>query len=127
MGLTSGAFELMMIAGAAAALGCVVWAWPAMAGRRARDLAGRAGLIVVSQALVVAAFLTCLNGYFGFFGSWSELVGPGRERPVSAVLAGGAGPGSAAPGSRDKGRPGSACTRSAAAPTAGAPPWPGGC
>ncbi len=60
--------------------------WPA----GGRDLAGRAGLIAVSQALAVAAFLACLNGYFGFFGSWSELVGPGRERPVTGVLAGGA-------------------------------------
>jgi hypothetical protein len=90
MGLTSGAFELLMIAAAVAVLGCVVWAWPAVAGLRVRDLAGRAGLLVVSQALAVAAFLTCLNGYFGFFGSWSELVGPGRERPVTGVLAGGA-------------------------------------
>jgi enterochelin esterase-like enzyme len=97
MGLTSGTFEALMICAAGAALAGAVWAWPRVRGHRAADLAGRAGLLAGSQIVVVAAFLTCLNGYFGFFGSWSELLGtshPAAPHPstAAAVAAGHRGP-----------------------------------
>jgi enterochelin esterase-like enzyme len=85
MGLTSGLFEALMIGLAAAALVGVVWLWPRVAGRRVVDMTSRAGLLAGSQLLVIAAFLTCLNGYFGFYGSWAQLIGPGRPAPAPAT------------------------------------------
>ena len=85
MGLTSGLFISLLVLAAVGALAATVWLWPQAAGRRIRDLAARLGLLVMCQALVVAAFLAFLNGYFSFFGSWSELIGSGT--PISAQAA----------------------------------------
>jgi S-formylglutathione hydrolase FrmB len=84
MGLTSGVFISLIMIAAAGSLAATVWLWPSVAGRRIRDLAARLGLLVLCQALVIAAFLAFLNGYFSFFGSWSELVGSGL--PLSARI-----------------------------------------
>jgi len=90
MGLTSGSFLVVTIIVAVGWIAIVVVVWPRLArqpdsrqgskGRRAAgllagQLAGRAGLLLASQALVLAAFLIWLNGYFSFYGSWSELFG----------------------------------------------------
>jgi enterochelin esterase-like enzyme len=83
VGLTSGAFQVLMICVAAAGLAGVVWAWPRAGGRSGRHLAGRLGLLAGSQLLVVTAFLTCLNGYFGFISTWSQLFGTDRQ-PIAA-------------------------------------------
>ncbi|HEX5293982.1 MAG TPA: alpha/beta hydrolase-fold protein [Streptosporangiaceae bacterium] len=90
--MTSGAFEVLMTCVAIAGLAAVVWAWPRAGGHSGRHLAGRAGLLVGSQLLVVTAFLAGLNGYFGFIGSWSQLFGAGRQ-PIAA-----SGPGRASAG-----------------------------
>ena len=87
MGLTSGWFLAVMIGAAVGWIAATVLVWPRLA-RRVRPwagrprafrlaarLAGRAGLLVGSQVLVLAAFLVWLNSYFAFYGSWSELVG----------------------------------------------------
>lgn len=87
MGLTSGAVQVLMICVAVAGLAGVVWAWPRVGGRRGRHLAGRLGLLAGSQILVVTAFLTCLNGYFGFVSTWSQLFGTDRQ-PMAASPAG---------------------------------------
>jgi hypothetical protein len=97
VGLTSGAFQVLMICVAAAGLAAVVWAWPRVGGQGGRHLAGRIGLLAGSQLLVITAFLAGLNGYFGFVGTWSELFG--TERPPAA--ASGTGPAAAsAPAAR---------------------------
>ena len=87
MGLTSGAFLLVMVGAALGWIAATAAAWPRLArrsawptnwtgaGRLAGRLAGRAGLLVGSQVLVLAAVLVWLNSYFAFFGSWSELFG----------------------------------------------------
>ena len=85
MGLTSGLFTSLIVLTAVGSLAATVWLWPRVAGRRIRDLGARLGLLVLCQALVIAAFLAFLNGYFSFFGSWSELVGSGA--PLSARIA----------------------------------------
>ncbi len=85
MGLTSGLFISLIVITAVGSLAATVWLWPRVAGRRIRDLGARLGLLVLCQALVIAAFLAFLNGYFSFFGSWSELVGSGA--PLSAQIA----------------------------------------
>jgi len=85
MGLDSGWFEILMIVAAVASVAGVVAAWPRITGRRATHLAARLGLIAGSQLLVIAAFLVCLNGYFGFYGSWTQLLG-GASPPTVAGL-----------------------------------------
>jgi Putative esterase len=100
MGLTSGWFLAVMIGAAISWVTATVLAWPRLArqpscagpggrppgtprwragragaGRFAAGLAGRAGLLVGGQALVLVAFLVWLNSYFAFYGSWSELLG----------------------------------------------------
>jgi enterochelin esterase-like enzyme len=87
MGLTSGWFLLVMVGAAVGWIAATAAVWPRLvrqprrhaarrdAKRLAVRLAGRAGLLVCSQALVLAAFLVWLNSYFSFYGSWSELLG----------------------------------------------------
>lgn len=87
MGLTSGWFLVVVIWAAAGWVAATVLVWPRLTGqpgswtgragrsRLAARLAGRAGLLVCSQFLALAAFLVWLNSYFAFFASWSELVG----------------------------------------------------
>jgi enterochelin esterase-like enzyme len=87
VGLTSGAFAVLMFVLAGAGLAAVVVCWPVAARGRVRDVAARLVLIGVSQALVIAAFLVWLNGYFGFYGSWSELLGSGTPRLVGVARA----------------------------------------
>jgi S-formylglutathione hydrolase FrmB len=90
MGLTSGTFTWLMIAVALASLAVTVWLWPRFARQRIGEIAGRLGLIAACQLLVISAILVYLNGYFGFFGSWSALFGGGQAAPA-------AGAGTAAP------------------------------
>ncbi len=77
MGLTSGAFGVLMFALAVAGIAAAVWLWPRVAGRRFWHLGARVGMIIGSEVLVIAAFLVLLNGYFSFYASWSQLLGSG--------------------------------------------------
>jgi dienelactone hydrolase len=52
-------------------------------------------LVVTSQVLVIAAFLVFVNGYFGFYSSWSQLLGSGTAQTYgfrTAQVARAAGP-----------------------------------
>jgi Putative esterase len=93
MGLTSGSLLLLMFGGAVAGIASTILLWPYAAKRRVGAVAARVGMIVVSQVLVIAAFLVLLNGYFGFYASWSELLGKGAATQalgsVKAASAGG--------------------------------------
>jgi enterochelin esterase-like enzyme len=89
MGLTSGAFEFVMLAIGVAGIAGVVWIWPRLAGRRIYHLAARLLLLVVSEVLVIAAFLVVLNSYFSFYGSWSQLLGSGSTPVIGTVSSGG--------------------------------------
>ena len=77
MGLTSGAFGVLMFALAVAGIAATVWFWPRAAGHRLWHLGARVGMIIGSEVLVIAAFLVLLNGYFSFYASWSQLLGSG--------------------------------------------------
>ncbi len=101
MGLTSGWFLVAMIAAAAGWIAATVLVWPHLARRSgprsggpipgvlAARLAGRAGMLVGSQVLVLVAVLVWLNSYFAFYNSWSQLVGHGppvkSAAPAKAV------------------------------------------
>jgi enterochelin esterase-like enzyme len=85
MGLTSTLFLSLMVAAAVSSLAVIVWLWPRAAGHRLPDLGARLGMIAVSQALVITAFLACLNGYFSFYGSWSALFGIGTPQVLQVA------------------------------------------
>jgi enterochelin esterase-like enzyme len=87
MGLTSGAFTILMFVVAGAGLGFVVVCWPLAASDRIGDVAARLVMVTASQLLVIAAFLVYLNGYFGFYESWSQLLGSGSARIVGVARA----------------------------------------
>jgi enterochelin esterase-like enzyme len=61
-----------------------VWIWPRLARHGVVQIAGRLGLIIVSQVLVAAAALTAINDSLYFFGSWYSLVGVGSS-PQAAL------------------------------------------
>jgi enterochelin esterase-like enzyme len=81
MGLTSVPFMSLMVAVAVGSLASIVWLWPRPDGGRLARIGARLGLIALSQMLVIAAILACLNGYFSFYGSWSTLLGTAASRP----------------------------------------------
>jgi S-formylglutathione hydrolase FrmB len=85
MGLTGGFFIGLMIAAALASVAVTVWLWPRLATQRIAVIVGRLGLIAASQLLVISAILFLLNGYLGFFGSWSALFGGGSAAPAAAA------------------------------------------
>ena len=85
MGLTSGFFIGLTIAAALASVAVTVWLWPRLASQRVAVIAGRLGLIAASQLLAICAILFILNGYLGFFPSWSALFGDGSAAPAAAT------------------------------------------
>ncbi len=88
MGLTSGLFGWLTIIAAVGFGALTVWLWPRLARQRPTRIASRAGLVIGGQALVLIAVVTLLNDSFGFFGSWSELLGSGTVRQVWTAGAG---------------------------------------
>jgi enterochelin esterase-like enzyme len=93
MALTSGLLLALAAAAAAGSVAATVWAWPRLARRRPAYLAARLAVVVVSELLVIAAFLIWLNGYFSFYTTWAQLPGAGtgnRAVPVSRAAAVGA-------------------------------------
>jgi enterochelin esterase-like enzyme len=85
MGLTSGTLLLVAVVAAAGSLVAIVWAWPRLARRRPAYLAARLAAIVVSQLLVITAFLIWLNSYFSFYATWAQLPGAGAGTQPAVV------------------------------------------
>jgi S-formylglutathione hydrolase FrmB len=85
MGLTSGSFLTATLVLAGFGMVAVVVWWPRAAYRGAGPVATRVIMIVLSQALVIVAFLVFLNDYFGFYASWSELDGTGTPKIVGVA------------------------------------------
>ena len=78
----------MFILAAAGIVG-LIWFWPRAARQRPLTMLARVGLIGVSQLLVIAAFLVYLNSYYGFYASWSQLLGSGTTPVVRVAKAAG--------------------------------------
>jgi len=93
MGLTSGLFQAVIVGLAVAGIAAVVWLWPRAAGRRLWHASARVGMLAVSEILVIAAFLVCMNSYFSFYTSWAQLTGSGQARGNSGVFLASTGPG----------------------------------
>ena len=55
--------------------GLTLWLWPRLAGRGARPVAGRIGLLLGTQLSLAATFLFTINALGGFYTSWAQLLG----------------------------------------------------
>ncbi|URN17134.1 MULTISPECIES: alpha/beta hydrolase [Streptomyces] len=84
MGLTGGKVLALAVLVAAALFAVTVWRWPRLAGRSARAVLGRVGLLLATQLSLFAAVGLAANGHFLFYGSWADLLG--RERAPGVVV-----------------------------------------
>ncbi|MEU8274204.1 alpha/beta hydrolase [Microbispora bryophytorum] len=75
MGLTTAHVQVLFVALAVGGLVATVWLWPRLSGPSWRSVAARAGVLVADQALLMLAIAVVVNAYFGFFGSWGDLLG----------------------------------------------------
>ncbi|NUR93520.1 MAG: esterase [Nonomuraea sp.] len=75
MGLTSTKLEVLVGVLTVAAMGCTIWFWPRLAGQNWRMLLARVGTLLVDQVLTLLVIGLLVNNYFGFYGSWDDLLG----------------------------------------------------
>lgn len=82
MGLTSKKVLLLAALLAALLFTATVWLWPRLAGRRARTVLGRVGLLLAVQLSLFCAAGLFLNHAFGFYASWADLFGQDQGQGV---------------------------------------------
>ncbi|MEV4505045.1 alpha/beta hydrolase [Streptomyces klenkii] len=82
MGLTSQTFLLVLALIAAAVCVLALWLWPRAARKGPLALAGRVGLLVLTQAAILAVLLVAANNEFGFYSTWNELLGRASSKQV---------------------------------------------
>ncbi|MET9257964.1 alpha/beta hydrolase-fold protein [Streptomyces sp. NPDC003717] len=75
MGLTSNTVLALAVLAGVLLFGGTVWLWPRLARRGVRPVAGRIGLLLVTQVAVFAAVGLVANQSFGFYASWADLFG----------------------------------------------------
>jgi hypothetical protein len=80
MGITSKLFLAALGLLALAGCGLTVWLWPRLAGSGPRPVAGRIGLLLGTQLVVLLTVAALANDLFGFYTSWSDLFGVGSQR-----------------------------------------------
>jgi enterochelin esterase-like enzyme len=80
MGLTSGSLLVLLSGAAVAATLATIMLWPYAASRRTGAVVARMVMVLTGQVLVIAVFLVFVNGYFGFYSSWSQLIGSGTAQ-----------------------------------------------
>ncbi|MGN9836869.1 alpha/beta hydrolase [Nonomuraea sp. H19] len=89
MELTSVALMLVTAGSAVAALVAAVWLWPRLSARSVRAVFGRVGVLAFCQVLTLAALGLAVNAYFGFYGSWSDLLGTDTATvPITVATSG---------------------------------------
>ena len=80
MDLTSGAFLTLLVLAALAAVTAAVVLWPRLAAPRPELVAGRLGVLLGVNLLVLATVGVIANDSFGFFADWTDLAGcPSRS------------------------------------------------
>ncbi|MGK5547810.1 alpha/beta hydrolase [Streptomyces sp. URMC 127] len=82
MGLTSQTFQLVLVLIAVAVCVLVLWLWPRAARKGPLAVAGRIGLLVLTQVSILAVLLVAANKEFGFYSTWNELLGRASSRQV---------------------------------------------
>ncbi|MGZ4613891.1 MAG: alpha/beta hydrolase [Kineosporiaceae bacterium] len=75
MDLTSGAFLTLLVLAALAAVTAAVVLWPRLAAPRPELVAGRLGVLLGVNLLVLATVGVIANDTFGFFADWTDLAG----------------------------------------------------
>lgn len=80
MGLTGKLFLVVLGLIALASCGLTVWLWPRLAGSGPRPVAGRIGLLLTTQFVILLTVAALVNDLFGFYTSWSDLFGIGSQR-----------------------------------------------
>src|SRR5215469_5101391 len=80
LGLTSAPLAWLLTGAATASIAVTVLLWPKLSRQGAAQIAGRLGLIIVSQLLVASAVLTAINDSLYFYGSWIALLGNGSSQ-----------------------------------------------
>lgn len=85
--LTATKVQILFVALALGGLVTTVWLWPRLSGPSWRSIAARAGVLVAGQALLLLAVAVAINAYFGFFGSWGDLLGT-NAADAPAIAAG---------------------------------------
>jgi Putative esterase len=86
MSLTGSLFLGAVVAVTVVAFVAVVLWWPALAGRGVTRVAGRAGMLVLLNALVLVTAGALLNAQFLFFASWTDLRGAFGGVPTSTAV-----------------------------------------
>ncbi|MCW2878959.1 MAG: hypothetical protein JWQ95_3059 [Sphaerisporangium sp.] len=84
---------LLAVAGLIAS---VWWIWPRLSARTLPAILGRVGVLLGNQVLTLLALALVMNNYFGFYGSWGDLLG--TDGTVAAPIV--ADEGNIAPGTR---------------------------
>ncbi|GGU79371.1 esterase [Streptomyces litmocidini] len=82
MGLTSDKVLVSAVVLAVALFLATVWLWPRLARRGWRPVAGRVGLLLVTQVVLFATVGLAANRSFLFYGSWADLFGQEQEMGV---------------------------------------------
>ncbi|OMI38472.1 alpha/beta hydrolase [Streptomyces sparsogenes] len=82
MGLTSNNVVMVSVVASVLLFGATVWLWPRFARRGVAAVLGRIGLLLVTQVSLFAALGLFANQSFGFYGSWSDLLGTETEPGV---------------------------------------------
>ncbi|MEU6425820.1 alpha/beta hydrolase-fold protein [Microbispora sp. NPDC046973] len=90
MELTTAHVQVLFVALAVGGLVATVWLWPRLSGPSWRSIAARVGVLVADQTLLLLAIAVVVNAYFGFFGSWGDLLGT-NAADTPAITAGSAG------------------------------------
>ncbi len=95
MGLTSKKLLVVVVLIALAGFVATIWLWPRLSRNGARQIAGRVAVVLGGQAAILAALGLAINSYFGFYASFSDLLGtdqaPGQVVDYSTADGGGQG------------------------------------
>lgn len=75
MSLTGTVFLTLVVLVTLASFALVVWLWPRLSGHTPGKIAGRVGMLVVVNLLVLLTAATQLNAYYLFFADWTDLQG----------------------------------------------------
>ncbi|GAA4843751.1 alpha/beta hydrolase [Kitasatospora terrestris] len=73
--LTGLPLQIIAVVVAVAAFAATMWLWPRLGGRGWRPVLGRLGAFLGTQLAVLAAMGLVANSYFGFYTTWSDLLG----------------------------------------------------
>ncbi|MGF1426039.1 alpha/beta hydrolase [Kitasatospora sp. LaBMicrA B282] len=75
LALTGTPLQIIASVLAVAAFVATIWLWPKLGGKGVKALLGRLGAFFATQVLVLVAMALVANSYFGFYTTWTDLLG----------------------------------------------------